>query len=497
MSQQELFRKSDFNVNIQKVASPSGYKGLAAFHKYWGKKPLECLTFLMQKLSSRDDIVLDPFLGSGLVAKESLDLQRRFIGIDINPFSIDLAAFFVNLPTFEEFSEAFRYIEQEIKSSIYESYQLHDGRIATHYLWEKGALSSVWTKNNGERERVELLPEFHDKEIAQQFSQYTPYHIRKPIFFNNSRVNSTNELTLQDIFTARALRNIDLLLETIKKCPPALQKPLLLTLTSSIGQMSKMVFAISQRHKTKEHVAINEHIEVGSWVIGYWRPERHFEINVWNCFELRAKKLLKALQELPEAEQYISIANNPHEVITNRSSISLVTGNCNTVLEQIENGHVQLIITDPPHSDRIPYLELSELWNAILHHTPCFEEEIVVSNAKERHKNKKAYLRDMLRFMQNACHVLKVKGFLAVIFNARDSLSWEYLKSAQENMPQLRYCGCFPMEYSARSVVQDSRKGALKHDFILIYQKIADMSDEIPYHLLESIHGWRNEFPKQ
>ncbi|GAK56562.1 hypothetical protein U27_03524 [Candidatus Vecturithrix granuli] len=497
MSQQELFKKSDLEVNIQAVLSPSGYKGLAAFHKYWGKKPLECLTFLIQKLSSKHDIVLDPFLGSGLVAKESLELQRRFIGIDINPVSIDLATFFVNLPLVKEFSEAFRYIEQEIKPSIYESYQLYDGRIATHYLWEKETLSSVWTKNGKERERIELIPTPHDRTLIQQFSQYTPHHIRKPIFFNNSRVNSTKELTLHHLFTDRALRNIDLLLETIMKCPVTLQKPLLLTLTSSIGQMSKMVFAISQRHKTQENTTIHEHIEVGSWIIGYWRPERHFEINVWNCFDLRVKKLLKALRELPEPEKYIPITNNPHEVINNLSPISLVIGNCNTVLEQIEKGQIQLIITDPPHSDRIPYLELSELWNTILQHTPCFEEEIVVSNAKERHKNKKTYVDDMLRFMQNAYHVLKVGGFLAIIFNARDLLSWEYLKTIQHNVPQLHYRGCFPMQYSAHSVVQDNRKGALRHDFILIYQKISDMSsDEKLYNTLESIPGWRSEFPK-
>ena len=494
MSQQELFKKSEIEVSMQKVLSPAGYKGLAAFHKYWGKKPLECFTFLIQKLSSQDDIVLDPFLGSGLIAKECLDLQRRFIGIDINPFSIDLSTFFVNLPGAKEFSDAFRYIEQTIKPVISESYQLDDGRIATHYLWENDVLSSVWTKNGRGRGRIERVPTSHDREVIQQFSQYTSSHIRKPIFFNNSRVNSTQELTLRDIFTERALRNIDLLLETILISPSALQKPLLLTLTASLGQMSKMVFAISQRHKTKEHHTINERIEVGSWVIGYWRPERHFEINVWNCFELRAKKILKVLRELPESESDIPITDHPNEVIHNIYPIALVTGNCNTILEQIEKGHIQLIITDPPHSDRIPYLELSELWNAILHHTPCFEEEIVVSNAKERHKNKETYIHDMLRFMQNAYHVLKVGGFLAVIFNARDGLSWEYLKTAQQQVSHLHYLGCFPMQYSAHSVVQDNRKGALKHDFILVYQKVSDHKK--PDTVLESMTGWMKEFPK-
>jgi hypothetical protein len=496
MFQQELFSKSVLEMPVQNALSPSGYKGLAAFHKYWGKKPLECLTFLIQKLSSQHDIVLDPFLGYGLVAKESLDLQRRFIGIDINPFSIDLATFFVNLPNYQDFFEAFRFLEKEVKPLIYESYELDDGQIATHYLWQKETLCSVWTKNGKIRERVELSPTSHDRELIQKFSQYIPKHTRKPIFFNNSRVNSKKELTLQHIFTKRALRNIDLLLEAITECPLILQKSLLLTLTSSMGQMSKMVFAISQRNKTKQNITVNERMEVGSWVIGYWCPNRHFEINVWNCFELRTKRLLKILKELPEQEKYIPITNNPDEVIHNMYNISLVTSNCNKTLEQMEKGQIQLIITDPPHGDRIPYLELSELWNAVLHHIPCFEEEIVVSNAKERHKDQKTYIDDMLHFMQNAYNILNVGGFLAIIFNARDALSWEYLKNTQQNAPQLQYLGCFPMQYSAHSVVQDNRKGALKHDFILVYQKNSNDCNNGQYKFLESIKGWMKEFPK-
>ena len=40
--------------------------------------------------------------------------------------------------------------------------------------------------------------------------------------------------------------------------------------------------------------------EVGSWVIGYWVPEEHFEINVWNCFENRFKRILKGEEEIYE-----------------------------------------------------------------------------------------------------------------------------------------------------------------------------------------------------
>lgn len=495
MSQQELFPKAEIEVTLHNALSPAGYKGLAAFHKYWGKKPLECLTFLIQKLSSQHDIILDPFLGSGLLAKESLDLRRRFIGIDINPFSRDAAEFFVNLPQYDDYYEAFSRIEKNVKQDIAQSYALHDGRIGTHYLWKNDELLSVWTKNGQTRKRVELDPSSFDRERIEEFSRYTSQHIRPLDFFDNSRVNTSRNLTLQDLFTGRALRNIDLLLDAIYDCPEALQKPLLLTLTSSVGQMSNMVFAISKRHKTTNKGHNNERIEVGSWVIGYWRPELHFEINVWNCFQLRAHKLLKILKEQPNDSDRIPITQHPNEVVRGKHAISLVTGHCNRVLDTLEKETVSLIITDPPHSDRIPYLELSELWNAILHHQPRFEEEIVVSNAKERQKGTQEYIRDMMKFMQHASQVLKPGGCLAIIFNARDTVSWSYLQQLEQQIPHLTYLGCFPLKYSAGSVVQDNRKGALKHDFMLIYQKTPDNGHSMIAHQLATITGWQTTFP--
>ena len=59
--------------------------------------------------------------------------------------------------------------------------------------------------------------------------------------------------------------------------------------------MTKMVFAVTGRGKTKENSLTK--VEVGSWVIGYWRPRLHFEVNVWNCFENRVRKLVNALSK--------------------------------------------------------------------------------------------------------------------------------------------------------------------------------------------------------
>jgi adenine-specific DNA methylase len=128
---------------------------------------------------------------------------------------------------------------------------------------------------------------------------------------------------------------------------------------------------------------------------------------------------------------------------------------------------IKLICTDPPHSDRIPYLELSELWNSILNKDVHFNDEIIVSNAKERNKNKKNYNEDMKSLIKESSRILTDDGLFLLYYNARDKQSWKFMEIF-ETTSDLHFVGAFPMEYSANSVVQDNRKGGMKTDYVLV-----------------------------
>jgi hypothetical protein len=480
----------DVKTSAREILLPDGYKGLAAFHKYWGKKPVECLTYLIETLTAPGDIVMDPFLGFGLVAREAVLRKRRFIGIDINPMAIDLAAFMLVLPDYKAFAEALDAITRTAEPQINESYRLQDGRIATHYLWNGANMQAVWVMSNGMQGREELTSSEHDVNQSGAYQHYQSRHIRPLRLFQNSRINTQETLSLSDLFTGRALRNIDLLLEAIRQLPETLQQAFLLTLTSAVGQMSRMVFVITGRGKTTG--TTSKKIEVGSWVIGYWRPALHFEINVWNCFAHRAAKVKKAIQSV-SSTQSVRVCHALAEVVAGTADVALKTEDCRTSLAELPENSVSLILTDPPHSDRIPYLELSELWNAIMGHAVDFDREIVVSNAHGRHKTKERYNAEMTAFFANATRVLKTGGYMAILFNARDQLSWTYLRNVNNI---LGYQGCFPMRYSATSVIQDNRKGGMKHDYVLIYQKSSQCSVVSPeIKILQALPGWSIEFP--
>ena len=50
MIQTSLFPLEPVSHKASDLSCPNGYSGFSAFHKYWGKKPVECLSFLIENL---------------------------------------------------------------------------------------------------------------------------------------------------------------------------------------------------------------------------------------------------------------------------------------------------------------------------------------------------------------------------------------------------------------------------------------------------------------
>ena len=66
------------------LADPAAYRGLYAFHKYWGKKPAEPMRYLIEHLCPKDGLAVDPFLGSGISVIEAVQSKGRCNGMDLN-----------------------------------------------------------------------------------------------------------------------------------------------------------------------------------------------------------------------------------------------------------------------------------------------------------------------------------------------------------------------------------------------------------------------------
>jgi len=69
------------------------------------EKPVELMKILIENSSNENDIVLDPFCGTGATVIACIELKRRFIGIDINREYCDIAATRINEQSQKEKNE--------------------------------------------------------------------------------------------------------------------------------------------------------------------------------------------------------------------------------------------------------------------------------------------------------------------------------------------------------------------------------------------------------
>ena len=62
-----------------------------SFHRYYGKLIPAIPGYFIKEFTKENDIVFDPFSGSGTVAVEAKRLNRNFAGVEINPLSVQIA----------------------------------------------------------------------------------------------------------------------------------------------------------------------------------------------------------------------------------------------------------------------------------------------------------------------------------------------------------------------------------------------------------------------
>lgn len=451
------------------------YTGIYAMHKYWSKKPYNIIREFILRYTEKGEIVLDPFCGSGISVTESIFTERKAIGIDINPSAIFITKQMINKVTTKLIQKEFSKLESEIKDVINSFYivKRRDKKfIGTHFIWENSKLTEVWYKNDVKsRTKIIERPMQDDLELASSFSyDEIPCYYPKDRFFHNSRINANRENHIYELFTPRNLMALSLLMDRIEKIENKdIREFFKFCFTASIGQASRMVFVVKRRGKFNGKSRKTERKEVGSWVIGYWVPKENFEINVWNCFENRYRKILKAKKGLEYKKYSIDEATNFEELL-DLKNLLLINKPAQKALKELPDNSIDYVITDPPHGNRQPYLELSMLWNSWLKKEVNYEEEIVISESKDRKKDIHNYYKLLSEVLAEIERILKPNRYFSLMFNSLDDETWInlliHISSLKFDLEKVE-----TLEYSANSVVQDTRRAGLKTDFILTFRK--------------------------
>ncbi|MDE7298710.1 MAG: hypothetical protein K2N94_07755, partial [Lachnospiraceae bacterium] len=380
---------------------------------------------------------------------------------DLNPIAVKISQTCLSAVDPEVLNQTFETIRGKLQSVINRLYTVEENgeeTLVTHTIWKDGRPLEVWYETKDRKKSVR-----EGREIDAAMSEnpaVMPDWYPQSEMYENSRINVGKGQRVCDLFTKRALVGLSLIAREIRSIEDVRVRNVFeLTLSGTLSQASNLVFVIRRR---KKNGGLSDRAEVGSWVVGYWVPEEHFEINVWNCFENRYRRILKGEKEINSI-----FAGLPERYA--EENVTLFNGSATEL--PLEDDSVDYVFIDPPHSNRILYMEMSLMWNAWLQMESdiAWEKEIVVSEAKARNKTQENYHELLDRAFSEIHRVLKGGRFFSMAFNCLDDDTWlETLNMF------LRYgfelCDIVPLEYSATSVIQDNRKNALKTDFVLTFK---------------------------
>ena len=145
-----------------------------------------------------------------------------------------------------------------------------------------------------------------------------------------------------------------------------------------------------------------------------------------------------------------------------------------TDLKEIESQSVDFIYTDPPYGDKIPYLDLSTMWNAWFDFP--VEQEIREKECIEKgslEKTRYDYYDLMKKSLKEMYRVLKFNRWLAFVFQHQDPKLWQILVDSAENLG-FEYIGSARQDNGQTTFKKRQNPSTVLSGQIIIYFKKVD-----------------------
>lgn len=428
-------------------------------HRYWARKPSNVVSEYIEYFTNENDIVLDPFSGSGVTVIEAAKLNRKGIYNDLSPTACFIAQNTCSYTDIEflknEYDKLLNLVYEETVHLYHTKCKYCDSReaITTHTFWKKDKYSDndkilkvKTTCMCGKKAFRDPLEE--DFVLNNEIENYKiKYWIPDVEMIPNGRLMVKNGMKVSDLFRKRSLIILSTFFHYIEKTDEKIRDTLKFIFTSSLAQSSKLVPFYGKGDRE---------YEVGGWTLpGFWIPEQYCEVNAINCFNERYKKV-KLGKELINFNYY--------------KNIDWHVGDANN-LSKTKDDSVDYIFTDPPYGDSVPYLEYHVLWAAWLKQDLDFKKEIVISDAKSRNKDIDDY-KDLLKKTFAECYrVLKPNQWMTVTFHNSKIKVWNALVSSAFEAGFEYMNDCYVLTGRKSSNQLTRKSGSMTGDIYINFKK--------------------------
>src|ERR1700720_2814140 len=130
--------RDDYSVDpINEIVAGRKNDPLYMLHSYWAKKPFNAIRTFIEHFTEEEDIVLDPFLGSGSTVLVAALCGRNGVGADVSPSAMKIASGYCNSHPFNELIKMKDGLFSRIWNEIEWLFRLNDKYIRSIVISEK------------------------------------------------------------------------------------------------------------------------------------------------------------------------------------------------------------------------------------------------------------------------------------------------------------------------------------------------------------------------
>lgn len=401
-----------------------------------GRKDLRKARAVVSHLSAPDDIVVDPFSGSGIFAYAASTQGREIHANEWEPYTWRMSTAPWRLPSSTELNDSLSILLSDVQDSLNELYgstcvcgnpividsQFFD-RVPKRFrnvraherLGTKGETITYRNKHKckkcGRTEKTfDDADQAHLEEIESRKLEPWAEKIFSASLIENSRININKNFTIyRNFFPKRSMLALQILWGGVQKLSCSSYCKLFL---------EDAILAIIPQAKFKDYRSKSQDLHVPD--------DRLREVNLLYRF----LDVVKTRYERLKKYSFSSTAgNSPIECEDFRD-----------FLNAFDKRSVTLMFTDPPWTDGNAYFEKAQIYHPWLNYDLStdslrLENEVVVTDAPSRSKihNLERWWNDMDEFFTLAGQKMKDLSYLAIYFRPIPAKKW------LENLNKLKY----------------------------------------------------------
>lgn len=407
-------------------------------HKFWARKPHNVVREYIEHYSKPGDIVLDPFVGSGVTALEAIKADRKAVAIDLDSIATFITKNTAVPVDLDKLKETFEQIREAVKNRINELYETKCPKckngatvLATIFNRDKNKIVEVRYYCNSCKKRGAKNPDENDLKLLKKIEKNNiPYQHPTQRFYYNSLPFMKKEKieSVDQLFTRRNLVALSVLFNYIEKIKDKKIKELFeFTFTSMVHLASKMCPVAKPGGKGHW----SKFSATSFWALqSYWTPPIYMESNVWMLFDNAFKFKQGLLKGKGDSNAQIKKYKTAKKFddLKNDANILIKTYNALELTDIVPENSIDYIFTDPPYGGAVQYFELSTLWTSWLKMELDYRDEITINKNQRKsfeyyHKMLKAAFRQMFL-------VLKPRKYLTVTFHSTDIKVWNSIVRA-------------------------------------------------------------------